>query len=269
MTTKIRNDDHPSIEWRYELLGLLESLEASRVLSTKQLTGLIRRVRPRASVNTIFSAIGGLVKARALDRLRRGLYLNRRSRPPVEVAEAAQHIRQGAVVSLESVLGECGFLHNAAAIVTAVVPHRTEHALRVDVVKTSGGQVFRFHSLPPEFFPSSMEDERPLQQAGRYSPTFRPEAAVLQWLHLAMHPHRSMGMPPQDVDFSVLDAELLEELADRWDLSIVLDASRKELLRDGDTQEPSETEVPVSDEQRQRGIEARERLMTRHKRNTT
>jgi predicted transcriptional regulator of viral defense system len=125
------NDGPARTEWRYELLGLLESNEAPRVCTTEELAQLVRRVRPRANADTVHNAIGGLMKAGALQKVSRGLYLNRRSRPAVEVAEAAQHIRQGAVVSLESVLGECGFLNNPPAIVTAVVPQRPDSVPRV------------------------------------------------------------------------------------------------------------------------------------------
>lgn len=267
--TRIRDDDHPSTGWRYDLLGLLESNEIHRGLTTGQLMRLVRCVRPRASSNTIYNAIGGLAKARALERLSRGLYLNRRSRPPVEVAEAAQHIRRGAVVSLESVLGECGFLNNAAAIVTAVVPQRPEHAARAGVVKKGGGQVFLFHVLPSQFFPASAEDERLLQQAGRNCPMSKPEVAVLQWLHLALSPRSSMGIPPQGVDFSVLDSELLTELACRWGLSVVLYDWQQRSMQDGDIKEPSEIIAQVSEEQRQRGLDARRRLIAHGKRKAT
>ena len=49
-----------------------------------------------------------------------GLFLNSRAVPPAELTEVAAHIRSGAVISLHSVLGECGFLNNPSAIVVAV-----------------------------------------------------------------------------------------------------------------------------------------------------
>jgi hypothetical protein len=263
------NDGPARTEWRYELLGLLESNEAPRVCTTEELAQLLRRVRPRANADTVHSAIGGLMKAGALQKVSRGLYLNRRSRPAVEVAEAAQHIRQGAVVSLESVLGECGFLNNPPAIVTAVVPQRPDSVPRVGSVKTSGGQVLRFNALPPRFFPSSPEEARLLLQAGRHCPVVKPEVAALHWLHLALSPRSSMRMPPQDVDFSVLDAELLKDLAWRWELSRALEDWKEQIKLAGDIQEPSQPTAPVSEAHRQRGLAARQRLMARRKPNTT
>jgi len=265
MMDTVFNYGPTSPEWRYELLGLLESNEVPRVCTTEALTQLVRRVRPRANADTVHSAIGGLTKAGALQKVSRGLYLNRRCRPAVEVAEAAQHTRQGAVVSLESVLGECGFLNNPSAIVTAVVPQRPDKVPSVGLVKTSGGQVFRFHALPPQFFSSTQEEERLQLQAGRHCPMARPEAAALHWLHLALSPRSSLRMPPQDVDFSVLDAELLRKLAQHWGLLRALDDWIERNKLTGDIQEPSQPTAPVSEAHRQRGLEARQRLLLRRK----
>lgn len=258
-----------STEWKYELLGLLESNEASRVCTTEELAQVVRRVRPRANADTVHSAISGLMKAGALQKVSRGLYLNRRSRPGVEAAEAAQHIRRGAVVSLESVLGECGFLNNPPAIVTAVVPQRPGNVPSVGLVKTSGGQVFRFNALPRQFFPSSQEEERLLLQAGRHCPVARPEAAALHWLHLALSPRSSLRMPPQDVDFSVLDPELAKALASRWGLSRAHDDWKERTKLVGNIQEPSQPTTPDSEAHRKRGLEARQRLLVKRKLNST
>jgi hypothetical protein len=255
-----------SSDWRYALLGALESPSTPRVCTTEGIAALVRGVRPRASPATIRAAIDGMVDARALTKVSRGLYLNRRSRPSIETAEAAQHIRQGAIVSLESVLGECGFLNNPPVIVTAVVPLRAHYAPNVGEVKTSGGQVFRFSALPERFFPRDDEDRRLMLQAGRFYPVAKPEVAALHWLHLARSPRSSLRAPPQDVDFSVLDVDLLKDLAWRWDLSRALDEWTKRVMLTGDIQEPSavrprQLEAQVS--ARQRSHDARARLLAK------
>jgi hypothetical protein len=254
-----------SAEWRYALLGLLEAAATLRVCATEDLAQLIRQVRPRATADTVHGAIDGLVQAGALEKVSRGLYLNRRSRPAVEVAEAAQRIRQGALVSLESVLGECGFLNNPAAIVTAVVPQRQDYVPSVGQVKASGGQVFRFSALPDRFFPQSEADRHLMLQAGRPYPIAKPEVAVLHWLRLALSPRSSMRAPPQDVDFGVLDSDLLKELAWRWELARPLEAWLQRHKLTGDIQEPSALKSHVSQEDRKRGLEARERMLARRK----
>lgn len=257
-----------STEWRYLLLGALEAVSTPRVCTTEGLTRLVRQVRPRATPATVRSAIDGLVHARALTKVSRGLYLNRRCRPSVEVAESAQHIRRGAIVSLESVLGECGFLNNPPAVVTAVVPLRADYAPNVGEVKTSGGQVFRFNALPERCFPQSDEDKRLMLQAGRFCPMAKPELAALHWLHLALSPRSRLRTPPQDVDFSVLDVDLLKKLAWRLELSRALDNWMTQVEETGDIQEPSAVGGRSTEKlaaARQRGQEAKARMLAKRR----
>lgn len=255
-----------STDWRYLLLGALESSEAPRVCTSEDLAKLVRTVRPSATPLTIRIAVEGLVQARALIKVSKGLYLNRRARPATETSEAAQHIRRGAVVSLETVLGECGFLNNPPAIVTAVVPKSADYVPNVGPVTTSGGQVFRFSALPSSFFPSSKEDERLMLQAGRHCPVAKPEVALLHWLRLAFSARSPLRVPPQDVDFSVLDMDLLKELAWRWELSIALESFMRGVEKLGDAQEPSEPAQREDSERqasRQRSDAAKSRLLAR------
>ena len=257
-----------SSQWRYTLLGSLEKPSAPRVCSTEALVRLVQTVRPNAAPATVRAAIDGLVAARALLKVSRGLYLNRRARPTVELAEAAGHIRQGALVSLESVLGECGFLNNPAAITTAVLPFRANHVPNVGMVKTSGGQVFRFSALPQRLFPLTDADERSMLQAGRFFPVVKPEVATLHWLYLALSPHSPMREAPQDVDFSVLDLDLLKDLAWRWDLARPLQEWMQRVELTGDIQEPSELvhRTPqAAEESRNRAVGAKERLLARRR----
>lgn len=260
------NSPSASTEWRYALLGALEAPYAPRVCSHDDLTQLVRQVRPRATERTIRLAVSGLLQAGALTKVSQGIYLNRRCRPAAELAEAAQRIRRGAVVSLDSVLGECGFLNNPPAIVTAVVPKKPDHAPNVGQVKTSGGQVFRFSALSCRFFPSSKDDERRMLQAGRHCPTAKPEVAVLHWLRLALSPRSPVRIPPQDVDFSVLDLDLLKELAWRWELSMALESWMRAVENLGDVQEPAELMRRVASDKQashQRNQDAKARLLAR------
>ena len=255
-----------STEWRYALLGELEAPSASRVFSSDDLVNLVRHVRPRATERTIRLAVSGLVQAGALTKVSQSIYLNRRCRPTAELAEAAQRIRRGAVVSLESVLGECGFLNNTPAIVTAIVPKTSDYVPNVGPVKTSGGQVFRFSALPPQFFPWTKSESRLMLQAGRHCPMAKPEVAVLHWLRLAQSPRSPLRIPPQDVDFSVLDMDLLKELAWRWELSMAFESWMRAVEKLGDVQEPTERGPLASSEKQaslQRGQAAKTRLLAR------
>jgi hypothetical protein len=263
----------PPSQWRYQLLGELESTRSLRVCTTEDLVALVRRVRPSAALVTARAAIGGLVQAKALSKVSKGVYLNRRCKPSAELSEVAQVVRRGAVVSLETVLGECGFLNNPPAIVTAVLSLSVSRNPNVGEVKTSGGQVFRFHALPQRFFPSTPEDERLMLQAGRFCPVAKPEAAVLHWLHLADSPRSSVLKPPQDVDFSVLDTDLLKALAWRWGQCRPLEEWMQLVERTGDIQEPSEPSSKGVDQPRatevrlsERAAQARARMQARQSR---
>jgi len=79
--------DALSREWRYRLLGALESSAAPHVCTTRELTGLVRLERASATSLTVRSAVKGLVQARAITKVSNWLYLNRRSRPSAEVSE--------------------------------------------------------------------------------------------------------------------------------------------------------------------------------------
>jgi hypothetical protein len=232
-------------QWRYELLGLLRSPQVKRVLTTDALVTLVRQVRPSAALATARAAIAGLLEAQALNKVSKGLYLNLQCRPPAQLSEAAQHIRRDSVVSLETVLGEAGFLNNPPVIVTAVIPAGEDRTPNVGAIKTSGGAVFRFHALPSRFFPRNPEEERLMLQVSRFCPTFRPEAAALHWLHLSRSTRSTVLRPPQDVDFSALDEQLLSDLAWRWELSRALAEWRQTVERLGDIQEPSDPTTVV------------------------
>jgi len=207
-----------TLDWRFQLLGLIEGSATHRVCSSAELVGLVRTVRPSASSATARKAIEGLVAARALTKVGKGVFINRLSWLPTELGEVAQVVRRSAVVSLQSVLGECGLLNNIPAIVTAVVPLSARRTLNVEEVRTSGGQVFRFHALPERFFPTSPTEERRLLQPTRFFPIARAEVALCHWLYLACSHRRKMFRLPLDADLTMLDLNLLQALARDWQL---------------------------------------------------
>lgn len=61
----------------------------------------------------------------------RGLYLSQLAIPRPAAAEAADFIRTGAVVSLQTVLGEAGITNNFSDVVTSVLPHERRHVSSV------------------------------------------------------------------------------------------------------------------------------------------
>lgn len=212
----------PLLNWKFVVMGELGGPRAPRVFTASDFQHFVQQFRPGTSAPTARHAAEALVQAGAMRKVGAGLYLNRRARPPAELAEVAHHIRAEAVVSLHSVLGECGFLNNPAAIVVAVVPASRRSNLRE--VLTSQGGVFRFYGLADKFFPQTESDRWELYQPGRPFNAFRPEAALLQWIYLAGLGRSKMTPPPLDVDMSTLDETLLARLAQRWSLEDALAA---------------------------------------------
>lgn len=208
--------------WKFALLGALSESTSPRIFTAAGFLDFVQRFRPGASASTARSAAQSLTAAGALRVVSSGLLLNRRAMPPAEWQEAAAHIRAGAIISLHSVLGEVGFLNNPSAVVVAVLPSSAAKRPRLGEVRTSGGQVFRFYGLAERFFPKSQEQRFEMLQPGRYCEMFRPEAALLQWLHLAGMQRSSLTPPPWDVDMEALDRALLDRLAASWRLTTAL-----------------------------------------------
>src|SRR3990172_2624495 len=203
-------------DWKFALLGGLAGQSARRIFTSAEVRRFVQGYRPSASASTARTVSEMLVSAGALRRVSSGVFLNRRAAPPAELTEVAAHIRAGAVVSLHSVLGDCGFLNNPSPIVLAVLPTSATKRPRLGEVETSSGDKFRFFGLAEKFFPTTSEERWEMFQPGRPCEMFRPEAALLQWLHLASMQRSTLSMPPLDVDMEQLDVELLGRLAERW-----------------------------------------------------
>lgn len=211
-------------DWKFRLLGGLSETGAPRIFTAAEFHNFVLQYRPGASTSTTRLLVNSLTQAGALRRVASGVHLNRRCMPPAELTEMAGRIRAGAVISLQSVLGECGFLNNPSAIVMAVVPTSANKRPNLGEVKTSGGDVFRFYGLAERFFPATDEDRWALYQPGRPCDMFRPEAALLHWLYLARMKRSSVTPPPVDVDMEQLDNEHLRQLAQRWQLTTEFEA---------------------------------------------
>lgn len=256
-------------DWKFALMGGLATAKAHRIFTAGDFQEFVQTYRPGASASTARLAAESMVAAGALRRVSSGVFLNRRQTPPAELTEVASNLRAGAVVSLHSVLGECGFLNNPSAVVMAVLPTSANKRPRLGEVTTSTGDIFRFYGLAEKFFPASAEERFLMLQPGRPCETFRPEAALLQWLHLAGMQRSSLTAPPVDVDMAALDADLLDELAGRWRLGPAFgdwlaDARRRHFGEEQDRSatppgEPSQAAQEASAASRARLMERRGR----------
>ena len=111
-----------TLDWTTRLELALAEPAALRVLDRKSILGLAQSVRPGISDPTVERWLQEAVGAKRLQRVVRGMYLNRLTHPPAQLAEAAVWLRPGAVISLQTVLGDAGVWNNYTGWVTAVVP---------------------------------------------------------------------------------------------------------------------------------------------------
>ena len=252
-------------EWKFSLLGGLAEPFARRIFTAAEFYEFVQRYRVGASVTTARSLSEMLVSSGALRRVSSGIFLNRRSIPPTEITEAASHIRNGAVISLHSVLGEVGFLNNPPSVVFAVLPTSATKRPKLGEARTSAGDIFRFHGLAERFFPQNDQERFKMLQPGRPCEMFRPEAALLHWLHLANMQRSSLWRPPFDVDMSTLDLELLDRLAERWDLGgqLLQWRTQAEAVNFGEEPEARAPTTAPTQEAHDASAAARARLMAR------
>jgi hypothetical protein len=97
-----------SPHWTTRLELALSEPTALRVLDKGSIVRLARDI----SEPTVERWIQEAISAGRLQRVVRGLYLNRLVRPPAQLCEAAVWLRPGAVISLQTVLGDSGVWNN-------------------------------------------------------------------------------------------------------------------------------------------------------------
>jgi len=151
----------------------------------------------------------------------RGLYLNNLARPQPQAAEAAAYIRSGAVVSLQTVLGDAGVSNNYSDIITSVLPIRGRVASSSRTVRAPSLE-FRFHAMPERLLDEragSLEDRFDLDVAyARAS----PEKALMDWIYLGASVRTKISSPALDMDFSKLNVPRLKRLAKSMNLQALL-----------------------------------------------
>ena len=98
--------------------------DAPRVLTVPMLAAALSDGRSLPARGTLFNWLRAQRESGVLRPVTRGLYLNALALPRPQAAEAAAYVRTGAVVSLQTVLGDCAVTNNYSDIVTCVVPIR-------------------------------------------------------------------------------------------------------------------------------------------------
>jgi hypothetical protein len=197
--------------------------------------------------NTLFRWVRNQVAGGALRPMTRGLYLNQLAAPRPAAAEAAGFIRTGAIVSLQTVLGEAGISNNFPDVVTSVLSHERGHVSSVRPVKAADIE-FRFHSMPARLLDDragELEDRMDLDV--KY-PRATAEKALLDWLYLGASKYSKMAGPPLDLELERLVASRLRRLARTMGLTEELAAWRarkKNYDADPDVRENISTDLEM------------------------
>ncbi len=174
--------------------------------------------RKKAARNTVFKWIRDQTNAGALRPVTRGLYLNQLARPRPTAAEAASFVRSGAIVSLQTVLGEAGITNSYSDIVTSVLPVRGRVAQSSRSVVANGVE-YRFHAMPARLLNDEVGDLEDRMDLEVVYPRATPEKALLDWIYLGASARTKLAFPPLDVDLDRLEKRRLKRLADRMRLS--------------------------------------------------
>ena len=202
--------------WTTRLELALGEPAALRVLDTASIVRVAKDVRRDISKASVERWIQEAVAANRLQRVVRGLFLNRLIAPPAQLSEAAVWLRPGAVISLQTVLGDAGVWNNYTDWVTAVVPLAPRYTTpSLGRVETAAG-VFVFRGIPERVLEVGDEKDRLVAGIGYRRAT--PEAALLHWLYLSASPRSRMSAPSMDLDIAELDLRKLKRLAKAMDM---------------------------------------------------
>jgi hypothetical protein len=192
--------------------SILLGADAPRVLTIPMIAAVLADRRKLRARNTVFRWVRDQVARGALRPMTRGLYINQLATPRPTASEAAGIIRTGAIVSLQTVLGEAGVTNNFSDVVTSVLPHEAGHVSSVMPVKAADIE-FRFHSMPARLLDNRAgRPEDRLDLDVKY-PRATAEKALLDWLYLGESKYSKIAGTPLDVEVERLDAARMSRLA--------------------------------------------------------
>ena len=197
---------------------ILLGAEAPRVMTVPMIAAAFADRRKKAARNTVFKWIRDQTDAGVLRPITRGLYLNQLARPQPTAAEAASFVRSGAIVSLQTVLGDAGITNSYSDIVTSVLPVRKGLAQSSRSVIASGIE-YRFHAMPARLLDAEAGDLEDRMDLDVLYPRATAEKALLDWIYLGESPRTKLAGPPLDIDLERLDKRRLRRLANSMKLA--------------------------------------------------
>ena len=197
---------------------ILLGADAPRVMTVPMIAAAFADRRKKAARNTVFKWIRDQTDAGVLRPVTRGLYLNQLARPQPTAAEAASFVRSGAIVSLQTVLGEAGVTNSYSDIVTSVLPVQGGVAQSSRSVVANGIE-YRFHVMPARLLDDEAGDLKDRLDLNFLYARATAEKALIDWIYLGESPRTKLSFPPFDIDLEQIDKRRLKRLADRMKLS--------------------------------------------------
>jgi hypothetical protein len=191
---------------------ILLGADAPRVLTVPMISAVLSAGGSKVARNTIFNWMHDQREAGTLRPVTRGLYLNQLALPRPEAAEAASYVRSGAIVSLQTVLGDAGVLNNYSDVVTCVLPLERGLSPSTRTVRANRLE-YRFHVMPGRLLDDRAGDPEDRFDPEVTYPRATSEKALLDWIYLGASHRSKIAGPSLDTDMARLDILRLERLA--------------------------------------------------------
>lgn len=211
------------IRWRQVALDTLSDPDYKRFLRMRDISDLMIASGGPAWTpgdelsSRAYQFARELCGARDLIKIKRDLYANLRTRPVPAPAEAAHLLREGAVVSLQTVLGSAGIANNPTNVVYALYPQDERPGLRRTIKSAASDDgmalefgVFRFIGVKRDYLEAGAAEDR---LAASSYPTATPERALIDWIRLSQIKVSKFPPPPFDLDMDLLDRKRLVRVA--------------------------------------------------------
>lgn len=187
-----------------------------RILTTNDLKRMID-MSSSISAPTFKKFANTLCENGYLFHVARGLYLNAKATPKPSLAEVAHYIRPGCVVSLQTVLGDCGFINNPTSVVMAIT---TDHGTKYSgAIQTSSQFDFHFRYLPGNMSHvrlGGLDNSFPFYQRAT------PERALADWIYFANSSYSPLTYPPIDVDMESIDFSTALDFAKKMGIEVAM-----------------------------------------------
>ncbi len=201
--------------------SILLGAEAPRVLTIPMIKAALADKRRPVARRTLFKWIRTQTASGVLRPVTRGLYLNQLARPTPTITDAAGFVRSGAIVSLQTVLGEAGITNSYSDIVTSVLPIRGGSASSSRPVRAAHFE-FRFHAMPVRLLDENAGKLEDRMDFDVHYPRATLEKALLDWIYLGASRRTRVAGPPLDIDLDRLDRARLARLARCMELVVAL-----------------------------------------------